>query len=389
MSDQSAKVVAWLGEQRQAMIDLLETLVNVDSGSYDKQGTDAAGQVLKDFFAARGIPVEAIPNETYGDALRASVAHPGGANTKPIVLMGHRDTVFPKGEAARRPFTIKGDRAYGPGVADMKAGLVINAFVLAGYHALGGHPSELVALITADEEIASPFSRKVIEREARAARIVLNSEPGRASGNVVSGRKGGVFMRFEVTGRAAHSGANHGDGRSAIEEIAHKIVALHKLTGHVPGATVNVGLVSGGQTVNTVAPYASGEIDLRYVKLTDRAVMLDAIAAVIARCTVPDTSATWEIKGEFLAMEMSEPSKALLDLYIGGAAELGMTIGSEFTGGSADSGVAAAQGTPTLCGLGAVGGKVHGPEEYIEVDSIVPRAQALARVIGKLNDSPL
>src|SRR5262249_38347911 len=111
VSDQSAKVVAWLGEQKQAMIDLLETLVNVDSGSYDKQGTDAAGQVLKDFVAARGIPVEAIPNETFGDALRASVAHPGGANTKPVVLMGHRDTVFPKGEAARRPFTIKGGRA--------------------------------------------------------------------------------------------------------------------------------------------------------------------------------------------------------------------------------------------------------------------------------------
>ncbi len=187
----------------------------------------------------------------------------------------------------------------------MKAGLVINAFVLAAFNATGGQPGPLAALITADEEIASPSSRPVIERVAREARIVLNGEPGRASGNVVSGRKGSVFMRFAVTGRAAHSGANFADGRSAIGELAHKIVALHALTDTGRGITVNVGLIAGGQTVNTVAPLATGEIDLRYVAAADRAWALDRITAILATSTIPDTAATWTIEGEFLPMEMS------------------------------------------------------------------------------------
>src|SRR5215467_6075342 len=117
--------------------------------------------------------------------------------------MGHRDTVFPKGEVARRSFRVEGGRAYGPGVVDMKGGLVLNAFVLAAFKRFGGNPAPLRGLITSDEEIASPACRPVIERVAREARCVLNSEPGRPTGNVVTGRKGGVFMRFEVFGKAA------------------------------------------------------------------------------------------------------------------------------------------------------------------------------------------
>jgi glutamate carboxypeptidase len=301
--------------------------------------------------------------------------------------MGHRDTVFPKGEAGRRPFRIEGDRAYGPGVSDMKAGLVVNAFVLAAFHATGGHPGPLVGLITSDEEIGSPSGRPIIEHEARGARVVLNSEPGRVSGNIVSGRKGGVFMRFEVFGRAAHSGANFADGRSAIEELAHKILALHRMTDLDRGITVNVGRVSGGQTVNTVAPHAVGEIDLRYVKAADRQAALDRIAAIIERCAVPETRARWEIVGEFLPLEPTAQSQKLMDLYVGGAAELGMRIAGEFTGGCADSGFAAAQGAPTLCGLGAVGGKAHTPDEYMEIPTLVPRAQAMALAIARLESA--
>ena len=136
--------------------------------------------------------------------------------------MGHRDTVFPKGEPSRRPFKIEGDRAYGPGVADMKAGLVMNCFVLAAIKKFGGAPAPVMALFTGDEEIGSPFSRPVIEQHARAARVCFNSEPGRARGAAVTGRKGCLFIRFEITGKAAHSGANFEMGISAINELAHK-----------------------------------------------------------------------------------------------------------------------------------------------------------------------
>src|SRR5919112_6461859 len=158
--------------------------------------------------------------------------------------MGHRDTVFPKGEAGRRPFRIEDGRAYGPGVCDMKAGLVMNAFVLAAFHKFGGAPAPLVGLIPSDEEIGSPACRPIIEDTAREARAVLNSEPGRPSGNVVTGRKGGVFMRMEVFGKAAHSGGNFSEGTSAIGELAHKIVRVHEVTDLDRGTTVNVGLIA-------------------------------------------------------------------------------------------------------------------------------------------------
>jgi glutamate carboxypeptidase len=382
-------VLDWLQARQGDMLALLETLVNSDSPSRDKAAVDATGEILKRFFAEHDIPVTTEPDDTYGEAIHAAVPLPGANETKPILLMGHRDTVFPPGEATRRPFRIEDGRAYGPGVADMKAGLVINAFVLAGFKAVGGHPGPLAALITSDEEIASPFSRPVIERVGRESRIVLNSEPGRASGNIVSGRKGSVFMRFAVTGRAAHSGGNFTEGRSAIGELAHKIVALHALTDVPRGITVNVGLISGGQTVNTVAPLATGEIDLRYIRAADRAWALERIGAIMASSTVPDTAATWEILGEFLPMEMTPEAQRLMDLYVDVSAAQGSTVGGEFTGGCADSGFTAAQGTPTLCGLGAVGGKAHTVDEYMEVATLLTRAQALAGMIARLGETGL
>src|SRR5262245_9473766 len=212
MNRQERQVLDWLAQQRSAMLALLETLVNTDSNSYDKAGVDAVGAHVRGFLDTQGINHDSIANATFGDAIRATLGH--GAN-RPILLMGHRDTVFSKGETARRPFRIDNGRAYGPGVADMKAGLVMNAFVLAAFKQFGA-PVPLVALFTADEEIGSPSSRALIEAEAGRARAVFNSEPGRASGAVVTSRKGCVFMRFEVTGRAAHSGANFEYGISAI-----------------------------------------------------------------------------------------------------------------------------------------------------------------------------
>lgn len=177
MSAQEQTITAWLASQRPAMVALLEELVNMDSGTYDKAGVDAAGEVLKRFFRSVGLEPTTIPHDRFGDAIRAALPHATTNDQRPIVLLGHRDTVFPKGEPQRRPFTIKGNLAYGPGVADMKAGLVMNAFVLAAFTKLGGHPAPIVMMVTSDEEIASPSSRPVIEAEARGARAVFNSEP--------------------------------------------------------------------------------------------------------------------------------------------------------------------------------------------------------------------
>lgn len=386
LNGSEAAVCGWLASQRQAMIDLIEEVVNIDSGSYDKAGVDRVGDRFVRFFTEHGMLTSVEQNDTYGNAIHIRLDETR-SNEKPILLMGHRDTVFPKGEVARRKFKIENGRAYGPGVVDMKSGLVMNAFVLAAFKKFGGAPAPLAGLITSDEEIASPSSRPVIERVARDAACVFNSEPGRATGNVVTGRKGGIFMRMEVFGKAAHSGGAFEKGISAIGEIAHKIVALHALTDLPRGITLNVGLVSGGQSVNTTAPQAEGRIDLRYVKPADRAYALDAIQRIIDTPTVKGTTAKLEILGEFAPLAQSAESQRLFEAYTEAAGSIGMKVEGEFSGGCADSGFTAGVGCPTICAVGPVGGNAHTAEEYLELDSIVPRAQALALAILRLKPS--
>jgi glutamate carboxypeptidase len=376
------EILEWLGTQQGAMLGLLEDLVNIDGGSYNKAGVDAVGARIRAFLESHDIACETIANETYGDALRATV---GGPSNSAIMLMGHRDTVFPKGEPTRRPFKIENGKAYGPGVADMKAGLVMNAFVLAAFKKFGGAPAPLVGLFTSDEEIGSPACRPIIEAEARRARAVFNSEPGRPSGNVVTGRKGGVFMKMEITGKAAHSGGNYAEGISAIEELARKTIALHAITDLTKGTTVNVGLVSGGQTVNTVAPWAKCEIDLRYVTPSDREAAMARIAHIVETANVPGTSARLDIAGEFKPLVEGPENKKLFDHYAACAQDLSIKVEGEFTGGCADSGFASGVGTPTICAVGPVGAKAHTPEEFMVVDSFVPRAQSLALAVARLS----
>ena len=375
-----AVICGWLAEQRQAMLELIEEVVNIDSGSYDKTGVDRVGEHFLSFFAARGLATQVEPHEVYGNAIHVRLDD-SLSNEPPIVLMGHRDTVFSKGEAGRRKFRIEGRRAYGPGVADMKAGLVMNAFVLAAFKRFGGAPVPLAGLITSDEEIASPSSRPLIERVARQAACVFNSEPGRPTGNVVTSRKGGIFLRFEVLGRAAHSGGSFEKGISAIGELAHKVIALHAMTDLKRGLTVNIGLVNGGQSVNTTAPHAEGRIDLRYINPGDRSYALEAMQKVIEGATVPGTTAKLEIIGEFAPLAPSPGSERVFQAYAAAAKSLGQTVAGEFSGGCADSGFTAGVGCPTICAVGPIGGNAHTAEEYLEVDSIVPRAQALALAI--------
>lgn len=388
LAPQEKAVTEWLASQKEAMLGLLAEVVNIDSGSYDKAGVDAVGERFIRFFGEQGLLTTREPNERFGDAIHIRLDDKP-TNERPIVLMGHRDTVFPKGEVSRRPFRVENGRAYGPGVVDMKSGLVLNAFVLAAFKRFGGAPAPLAGLITSDEEIASPSSRPVIERVGRAARCVFNSEPGRPSGNIVTGRKGGVFLAFEIAGKAAHSGGNFEKGISAIGEMAHKIVAMHKLTDLKQGVTVNVGLVKGGQSVNTTAPSAEGQIDLRYVQPEQRTAALAALQKIIDNATVPGTTAKLEIKGEFLPVSGSTPeAEALFSSYQAAAADAGLKVAGEFSGGCADSGFTSAVGCPTLCGVGPVGGNAHTPEEYLEVETLVPRAQAMALAILRLPPAP-
>jgi glutamate carboxypeptidase len=381
-----AEVLDWLAQQYEPMVALLGQLVDTDSGSYDRAGVARAGEILRAHLEAHGLTVEQIEQADGSVSIKATVAprRPAADNAH-VLLLGHRDTVFPKGTAAERPFRVEDGRAYGPGVADMKAGLVMNAFVLEALARFDGASRPVVSLVTSDEEIASPASRPTIEAAARGARAVFNAEPGRPSGNIVSGRKGALFLTVEVIGKPAHSGSAHDQGVSAIEELCRKVIELHALTDYASGTTVNVGLIEGGQSINTVAPWASAKVDVRFKTMAAMAEAEAAIERLLGRVHLPGTTTRITSKAAFLPLEPSVANRALFEHYVASAAELGQTIGGEYTGGSADSGFTAALGAPTVCGTGPIGAKAHSPDEVCHLDSLVPRAQALALAILRLD----
>lgn len=367
----------WLASQREGMQALLQQIVDIDSGSRHEAGVTAVAQVLAAHLQAAGVPAVLEPVPGYGVLLRADV--PGPQEGAPIVLMGHMDTVYPVGETARRPFRIDGDRAFGPGVADMKSGLVLNVFVAEALARFGGHRAPVKLFFSCDEEIGSPATREFIMAAACGVRAVLNAEPGRVSGNVVTSRKGSMAVEFEVQGVAAHAGINHAAGASAVEALARKIVALHSLTDPAMGTTTNVGVVQGGVVPNMVAPHARAELDVRYVAGTDPDALLERIRAIIEEEHVPRTQG--RITDARRTLPMAPTPDELLQTYRRAAQSVGFDVQGEFTGGAADSGLTSFVGAPTLCATGPVGGHAHTEREYCELATFVPRAQAVALTV--------
>ena len=313
LSSYEKQVVDALERSGPQMLELLRELVNIDSGSYDKLGVDAVQAVLRGHLAEHGVSPQVYPNDTYGNCMCARVKGADGSDAGPAMLMGHCDTVFPKGTVAQRPFRIDGHLAFGPGAADMKGGLVLNTFVLETFARLGTR-IPIIALYTADEEIASPSSRPVIEAAARGARAVLNGEPGRPTGNVVTGRKGALFIDIEVTGKPAHSGVNHREGVSAIEALCRKVIRLHALTDYDQGTTVNVGTIAGGSSVNTVADRARASVDVRFTTLDTMAAARGKVLEIIDRAELEGSTARVVSEGSFLPLTQSSASKALFDI---------------------------------------------------------------------------
>ncbi|WP_198651286.1 M20 family metallopeptidase [Salinicola sp. CPA57] len=382
----TATACDWLAGQQAEMVDCLKTLVDIDSNSYDKAGTDAVADVIVGWLEADGIDVKRISRPESGDILEAWLEG-DGSDAGHVLMMGHRDTVFPTGTVAERGYTRQGDTAFGPGVADMKSGLVLNIFVLRALKRLSPLPFPVRALFTADEEIGSRDGTAFIREAASGARAVLNAEPGRISGNVVTGRKGGAAFLIEVTGKAAHSGVSHADGASAIEALARKIVRLHALTDYDSGVTTNVGLIEGGVSRNTVSPSATAQLDTRFVTNQQRLDLLAAIEAIIAEEDIPGTQATIRQTSGFLPMEPAM-SEGLFARYRTQAEKIGFNVEGEFTGGCSDAGTTASLGIPTLCGTGPVGAKMHTADEYCRLETFVPRAQAVAATIVSLAAEP-
>jgi len=357
-------------------LSLLEAVVNMDSPTVDKPLVDRLVRYLGTRFQTLGGSVEYIPAERFGDHL---VARFDGASKSRLLILGHTDTVFPAGEVGRRPFRIENDRATGPGVFDMKAGITL---IWAALRASGPLPRPVTVLLTSDEEMGSPSSRELIEREAGAADAVLVLEPSLPGGGIKTSRKGVGRFTIMATGRAAHAGIDPSRGINAIEEIAHQIVLLQGMSDGVRGTTVTVGVVQGGTRVNVVPAEAAVEIDVRITSNEEAARITELIRALRPRLP----GATLHIRGGINRppMERTSDTGRLFEIARKIGEELGIRIEEGSTGGASDGNFTAAMGIPTLDGLGPIGDGAHSLEEYVEIASLPERAALIAGLIRQI-----
>jgi glutamate carboxypeptidase len=360
----------------------LAALVNLDSGSYDRADVQRVGDWIRHRCAGWDTAVQLHPGGASGDSFALTLT---GGGMAAIALLCHMDTVFPSGTAAARPFRTDEDRAYGPGVCDMKAGIVsaihaVEALRARDFSAFG----RLILVCTADEEIGAPSSRAFVESVAAGCDAVLVMEAGRENGDIVGQRKGGGFYRLEVTGRSAHAGVEPQKGRSAILTLARQTVALHALTDLAAGLTVTVGQVSGGTRPNVVPDHAEALVDLRAHTLADMDRLLAAANIALAEAALEGTSYTWTPMQFRPPWEANPGTAALTERAQAIAGALGFSVTAAATGGTSDGNFTAALGIPTLDGLAPVGGLDHGPLEYVEMASIIPRTALLAGLIASI-----
>jgi glutamate carboxypeptidase len=363
----------------------LETMVNIDCGSYTPDGVNRIADLVADALRAEGADVERIPHRPadgapqLGDLVIGRIAGEG----RRILLIGHMDTVFDAGTAAARPFHIEGDRALGPGVTDMKAGLLAGLHAIGALHEAGAQPA-ITFVANPDEEIGSPFSTEHIRRLAPDHDAVLVLECARANGDIVSARKGIADYHLTLVGRAAHAGVEPEKGRSAILEAAHQVVALHALNGRWPTVTVNAGVIRGGTRPNVVAERCELQVDLRAA----HADAFDAAAAEVARLAavpeVPDVRIDLRRIASHPPMERTDASATLVAQAVTIAGELGFPLRDAATGGASDANTTAALGIPTIDGLGPVGGDDHSVDEWLDVTSVAPRTTLLAALIARI-----
>jgi glutamate carboxypeptidase len=360
----------------------LERLVNLDCGSYTRAGVNEVATWAAAFLERLGGEVvrHPDPDGVLGDTVEAVFrGAPGGPRA---LLVGHMDTVFPEGTAAARPFRVDAGIAEGPGVTDMKSGLLTLLYGLEAVLAAGPLPFDrLTVIANPDEEIGSPVSTPHIERVARQSDVAFSLECARANGDIVSSRKGTGDYVITVNGRAAHAGVEPEKGRSAILAAAHLVVGLHGLNGCWPGVTCNVGVIEGGIRPNVVAERTVLGVDLRAVDRASMEAADAAIRALAAAPAIPDVTVDVELRHRHLPMEKLPRSGRLVTLAQGLARGLGFEIRDAATGGASDANTTAVLGVPSLDGLGPIGGMDHSPEEWLDVASIVPRTTLFAALL--------
>ena len=337
-------------------------------------------RAIEDFRAA-GLIVDPIP-PSGGLGPHFHARAPWGGDRPGVLVLCHLDTVHATGTLAQNPIRTEDDRAYGPGIYDMKGGVflaltAIRTLIEAGLQT----PLPVRFLVVSDEEIGSPTSQQHIIRAAGNAAHVLVTEPARDGGKIVTGRKGSARMRIEAHGKPAHSGMRHQDGESAVLEMAHQIIAIEAMTNYETGLTLNVGLLSGGSGVNVIPERCVAEVDMRMTDLAEGEAAIAAIHALEPKN--PAVSLTVSGGMNRPPYTKSNSVTALFEHARVLAAEIGFELQDTFTGGGSDGNFTASI-APTLDGLGVDGAGAHTLDEHLLISSLVPRMLLLRRLFQTL-----
>ncbi|HEY7580919.1 MAG TPA: M20/M25/M40 family metallo-hydrolase [Acetobacteraceae bacterium] len=365
-----------------AMLEGLRVWVECESPTYDPASVNRMMDLASRDLVIAGARVERIPGRMgFGDCVRASFPHPT-PNAPGILIMGHLDTVHPVGTLARLPFRRDGSRAWGPGIQDMKGGnyLALDAIrQLARARVATRLP--ITVLFTSDEEVGSPSTRDLIEAEAARHRYVLVPEPARADGGVVTGRYAIARFNLEATGRPSHAGARLADGRSAIREMARKLIEIEDMT--TEDCTFSVGVIHGGQWVNCVSTTCTGEA----LSMAKRQADLDRGVARMLALSASSNDVQFNVT-RGVTRPVWEPDAKVMALYEtarGIALGLGYDITPQSSGGGSDGNFAGALGIATLDGLGAQGAGAHTLDEHIIVASLAHRGKLMAGLLAALD----
>ena len=392
------ELIDWLELREDEMASLLERLTNINSGSLNKRGLAEVASLFETELVSLGFATETLPGDLVDmpscpgsnydiDLADHLLAKKSGTGSR-LLLMGHLDTVF-RLDSTFQSYREDGDRVLGPGVSDMKGGLVVMLYALKALHAQGVlDDMAITVLLNSDEEMGSLSSRKYLEEQARIHDYGLVYE---SSGNntLVRERKGLGQARFVVSGRASHAGGAHEQGRSAIKELAYKIVEIEKLTDYESGVTVNVGIVSGGVSRNTIAPCAEGLIDLRYPtpeQGEEAARQFENVFNQVYSYPV-DTGelSTNSWVNLHRPPKLATPaSDQLLEKTRAIGRLLGQELGVIDSGGGTDGSLTQAVGLPTLDSLGIAGTGAHTIREEGRLSSLLERAQLSAVLISRL-----
>jgi glutamate carboxypeptidase len=387
LMDIFSKVSTFFNNNETDIYSFWERLVNIDSASNYLEGVNRAAELVYKFYLSHGISAQLLTRKDAGSAIVATVC--GQGTGKPVIFVGHYDTVWGPGTATKRPFTIRDGKAYGPGVFDMKAGIIMISYIALALQKADFKERPIKIVLASDEEIMHEYSDQgeILERESRGCVAAFCFEGCYPEPKHPIARKGVVTLAMEIGGVPAHAGKNPEDGRSAILEAAHKIQAMEALTDLKEYVTVTVGTISGGTFPNTTPDRCVLGIDVRGISEEQIESTVQKIQAIASKNIVPGTSARIARKGSMPSMANLPGNNALLELSKRCSRELGLVepVGI-ISGGASDAAYASKVGVPVLDHMGVQGNYLHTEQEYAIVSSLLERMKLATLCVLRLKE---